>query len=116
MPASAQSQRDRLFSAQRAPDTVTVGGKDLEAYFSQYTPASKTTDYFLDEKGQKTFEPTFHVHVIHDDRKSEVRMHITDRRDGTALHTDHVSLQRPSGNEVNAAEARLVSILRSKKR
>jgi len=114
-PASTQSQSDRFFAALRAPETVRVGGKDREAYFSRFTSTSNTTEYFLDDKGRKTFDPSRHVHVIHDDGKSEVRMHITDRQDGRTLHTDHVRLPRPSGNAVNAAEARLVSILRSKK-
>lgn len=94
---------------------MNVKGKDREAYLSQYKESSKTTDYFLNEKGEKTTDPTLHVHVIHDDSKGEVRMHITDRRNGAEVRDKISPLTRPSGNEVNAAEARLVAILRSKK-
>lgn len=114
-PASGQSQGDRLFASQAAPDKVSVGGKLVDAYFSQYTSSSQTSDYFLNDRGQKTFDPTLHVHVIHDDGKAEVRMLITDRRDGTTQHSDRVTLKAPSGTQVNAAEERLVAILRSKK-
>lgn len=76
----------------------------------------RVVDYFLDENRNKTLDSKLHVHVIHDERKDEVRLHITDRRGGDRAEQPHkLTLSRPSGNEVNAAEARLAAILRQMK-
>lgn len=72
--------------------------------------------YFLDENRNQTLNEKLHVHVRHDEKKGEVQLHVTDRRGGGPAQQSHsTTLRAPSGNEVNAAEARLAAILRDMK-
>lgn len=121
-PTSATSRSQRLFNdTRRARDEqiVLVNSKgEHKLVEERYSNVRRdgAVEYFLDENRNKTLDPKLHVHVIHDERKNEVHLHITDRRGSErAVHTHKTTLPHPSGNEVNAAETRLAMILRDMK-
>ena len=72
-----------------------------------------TVHRYLDSNRNETLNAQLHIHeILRPD--GTVSMHVTDRRDGGAAKqvAAEVFLRPVSGNEVNAAEARLASIMR----
>lgn len=120
-PSSNAQQGTRLFNeTARAEGKVRIrNSRGREQLVDRkYSDVRKdgSVHYFLDENRNKTLNENLHVHVRHDEKKGEVQLHITDRRGGGAAQQPHsVTLRAPSGNEVNAAEARLAAILRDMK-
>jgi hypothetical protein len=83
-------------------------------YYSQSN--RDTIDYFVGPDGGQTFAPDRHVHVIHKEAENEVQLVLTDRTHKGEFHSEHVRLPNPSGNEVNAAIAKLVEKLNARPR
>jgi hypothetical protein len=120
-PSSTAEQGARLFNeTARAEGKVAVKnsrGRQL-LVDRKYSDIRRdgSVHYYLDENRNKTLNENLHVHVQHDEKKGEVHLHITDRRGGGAAErSNSTTLRAPSGNEVNAAEARLAAILRDMK-
>ncbi len=80
--------------------------------------ANGKVDRFLDSNRNETLNTQLHIHeFLHPDKgdvRGKVEMHITDRRGGgAAQHTHKIVLPEATGNDVNAAEERLASIMRA---
>lgn len=127
-PASTSQQSQRLFNeTQRAEGKATItNSKGREMRVNQkYSGATgsikdltkaESIHRYLDENRNHTLNTTLHIHERHDEKKGEVHLHITDRRaGGSAKHSHHIQLQRPSGNDVNKAEMKLAAILKEMK-
>lgn len=76
--------------------------------------ADGTIHEFVDAKGDQTSART-HVHVIHDERYDEVRLHVS-LGDGRGRHSEKIALVSASGREVNAAVDLLTEVLRARGR
>jgi len=75
-----------------------------------------TIEVLLDQDGQPT-KAYPHVHVIHDESKNEVRVHITEGSRAHSSHSHHQPLPgNPDGYTVNAAVATLTAILRARRK
>jgi hypothetical protein len=94
----------------RAP-VVTVGEKERQ---NSYTSIQKdgTIHEYIGPAGGITFDRP-HVHVIHDEKHDEVRLHLTDASGG---HTHEIALVGATGSEVNAAVDVLTDVLRARGR
>jgi hypothetical protein len=108
-----------------APPSKKWGGDDEQMYYSsasgrdyhntdQELTADKT-DYFIGPDGKPTVDPNRHVHVIHDERKEEVILVLTDRTQKNGpTHVLEVTFPgNPSGNVVNRAIDAMVATLNS---
>ena len=116
-PTSGQSQSSALFSGsfERAPVSERWG----QMYYSQSQGSethADTVDYFVDENGRQTFDPKRHVHVIHDEKKQEVRLVVTDRTQGPGdPHVEKVTLRgNPSAKDVDSGVQAMLSVLNSR--
>lgn len=115
-PSSTAQQGARLFNeTRRAPEQLMVTNKRgkfklVDAMYSG-DRGDGTVERFLDQNRNETFNASLHIHEIHEPN-GDVFLHITDRRDGAPAQQSHKTrLRAPSGNQVNAAEARLAAIL-----
>lgn len=70
-------------------------------------------DQFFSPDGDLTFSQA-HVHVFHDERNDEVRLHIS--LGETNRHSEKIALVGATGNEVNAAIDLLTDELRARMR
>jgi hypothetical protein len=106
-----------------APRSKKWGGKDEQMFYSraagrnyhstdQELKADKT-DYFIGPNGNPTVDPNRHVHVIHDERKQEVTLVLTDRtqKSGSPHLLEVTFPGNPSGNQVNRAIDAMVATL-----
>ena len=106
-----------------APPSKQWGGKDTQMFYSrarghsddlrdQDLKADKI-DYFIGSNGNPTVDPNRHIHVIHDERKQEVTLVLTDRtQENMPEHLLEVTLPgNPSGNQVNRAIDAMVATL-----
>jgi hypothetical protein len=115
-----------------APPSKKWGGKewhgikDEQMFYSRATGRNfdstdqelnaDKVDYFIGPNGNPTVNPNRHIHVIHDERKQEVTLVLTDRTQ-TKVSNEHlleVTLPgNPSGNQVNKAIDAMVATLNS---
>jgi hypothetical protein len=71
-------------------------------------------DQFVSGDGNLTFGRT-HVHVVHDEKNDEVRLHIS-FGEGESRHSEKIALVGATGKEVNAAVDLLTEELRGMRR
>ncbi len=114
---TAERTSDREWANTKDEISIKTGsGKEIkvEQKFSDIRKDG-SVHRFLDSNRNETLNSQFHIHEILKEDGS-VSMHITDRRDGEAAkHTAHEELRPVSGNDVNAAEARLAAIMQTMK-
>jgi hypothetical protein len=110
--ASAEKRIAEAKAGTRSGRYPTAPQEGQDRYHSR-TEGSDRTHQFLNRDGDLTFGRT-HVHVIHDEKNDEVRLHISigegDR------HSEKIALVGATGNEVNAAVDMLTDELRGLKR
>jgi len=101
--------KERREAGQAAAKKVAAKGRQEGRWYSKYRSDDGTIHVMLDRDGNLTNQYP-HVHVIHDEPGSEVRIHVTL---GPRRHSDHEVLPgTASGNEVNAAIERALRKLR----
>lgn len=107
----------RLAAAKTEPRSGTYARAPEIAGKQQYYTAMHadgTIHEFVDRNGDQAFIKT-HVHVIHDERNDEVRLHIS-LGDGSERHSEKIALVGASGQEVSAAVDLLTEALRARGR
>jgi hypothetical protein len=123
-PSTSEGITDRMLTAARqvnARETAPASNGQVKPpfpkaegrnWYSKYNQrGEQEVEVLLDQDGQPTTGRP-HIHVIHDEMKGEVRMHITAGTRNRPQRSDHIVLTgNVSGNEVNAAVAELVAIL-----
>jgi hypothetical protein len=95
----------RSGSYARAPQQDKAG-----RYYSKSDSEGQTHQFF-NVDSDLTFGRA-HVHVIHDERNDEVRLHISFGEKNR--HSEKIALVGASGNEVNAAVDLLTAALKSR--
>jgi hypothetical protein len=107
--SAVQAFKKRLEAVREAGKQVAKKGRLAGRWYSKYMSSDGSIQILLDKNGNVTDQYP-HVHVIHDEPGSEVRIHVT-RSEGR--HSDHEVLPgNASGNEVNAAIERALRKLR----
>jgi hypothetical protein len=106
--------RTLRMSAGQAPKTLefAVGKKGKEKTFEDpfYSIGdSHKIEYFIDEYGDKSYNPNLHVHVIIDEDRDEVVFVITDRRSGTVEHKHREVYSKMDGNEIDGNEVEAIT-------
>jgi hypothetical protein len=107
--ASAEERIDEAKAGARSGRYASVPKQGDQDRFYSRTEGPDRTHQFLNRDGDFTFGRT-HVHVVHDEKNDEVRLHISFGEENR--HSEKIALVGADGNQVNAAVDVLTEALR----
>jgi hypothetical protein len=117
-PEQVRSAAERRLAAAKAqtksgsyPRAPEIGGR--QQYYTAMH-ADGTIHEFVDANVDQTFA-RMHVHVIHDERNDEVRLHVS-LGNGSERHSEKIALVGATGRDVDAAVDLLTDALRTRGR